>query len=304
MAQRPAETLIEWTKPARAAVRAALVKLGRALAPQVVNRARRPDQPEAPASLHVLLSSKSWRIGLLAIHSFEYFTGKRWQLFIHEDGTIDEAAKAELLSRLPGAHWVGRTEADARVAEMLAPFPACQRRRAQNTYSLKFFDSLAFAPGSHYVVLDGDVLFYATPPEIITWVDTQAHECWFNWEEKEAYGAPRNQMEEALGFPLWGNVNSGLSLVYKNAISLEISERFLTICEAREWNQHVVEQALFAVSASAFNRGGSLPPKYEISKRIFHHPDAVCRHYVGPFKEDLLFVEGPANLLFRMTLAG
>jgi hypothetical protein len=84
---------------------------------------------------------------------------------------------------------------------------------------------------------------------------------------------------------------------------LEISERFLTICEEKGWNQHVIEQALFAVSASAFNRGGSLPSKYEISKRILHHPEAVCRHYVGPFKEDLLFVEGPINLLFRMTLS-
>lgn len=301
MGNRTKDTLIDLTKKPRAAARAALVQVGRALAPLVVATARRPVGPVAPASLHVLLSAKSWRIGLLAIHSFEFFTGKRWNLFVHEDGSISEAEKKEILTSLPGVHWVSRAEADARVNEMLTRYPACARRRLQNTYTLKFFDSLAFAPGSHYVVLDGDVLFYRKPQEIIDWVEGLARECWFNFEAKEAYGAPRSEIEEALGFPMWGNVNSGLSLVVKEAMSLDLSERFLTICESRNWTQHVIEQALFAVNASAFNQGGSLPPKYEISKRIFRHPDAVCRHYVGPFKEDLLFVEGPVNLIWRMS---
>lgn len=301
MGKSPIQFLGDLTKPTRQAVRTALVQLGRTLAPVVVAGSRRPETEKTPISLHVLLSAKSWRIGMMAILSFEHFTARRWNLFIHEDGSISEADRTQILTRLPGARWVSRSEADEAVAKMLAPFPALQRRRDQNIYTLKFFDSLAFAPGSHYVVLDGDVLFYARPEEIITWAENFAPECWFNWEEKEAYGAPREQIEEALGFPVWKNVNSGLSLVYKNAMSLEGSERFILACEARGWHQHVVEQALFAVNASVHNQGGSLPRRYEISKRIFRRPSSVCRHYVGPFKEDLLFVEGPLSLLWLMS---
>jgi len=288
----------------RKSVRGGLCALGRDfLAPVVAGYARRPETAEIPITVHLLLSRPSWKMGLLAFHSFEHFTGRRWRLFIHDDGSLDGAARAALNASLPGARWVDRAEADQRVLKLLKNHPACRRHRAGNIYSLKFFDSLAFAPESHYVVLDADVLFYAPAREITAWADARPAECWFNQEEKESYGAPRAEIEEGLGIPLWQRVNSGLSLVCRRAMSLEWSEKFLSLCEQRGWNQHVLEQALFAVSASAFGQGGVLPTTYEISTRILHRRGSVCRHYVGPFKNDILYVEGPANLLLKMIVA-
>ncbi len=293
------------TAPIRKAARNALCALGRdVLAPVVASQARRRQGPEGPVSVHLLLSHASWRLALISYHSFEYFTRRRWNLFIHDDGSLDAAAISALQAGLPGARWVRRAEADSKVFAMLDGYPACRRLRTDNLYSLKLFDSYAFAAGSHYIVLDADVLFYDHPPEIIAWADERPRECWFNQEEKDSYGAPPSEIEAELGIRLWKGVNSGLCLFFREAFSLEWSERYLLVCERREWNNHLKEQALFAVNGSIFNQGGLLSQRYEISTRILHRSNSICRHYVGPFKKDILFVEGPANLLFKMTLPG
>ena len=37
--------------------------------------------------MHMLVSSETWDAGILAAISFENFSGRRWPLFIHEDGS-------------------------------------------------------------------------------------------------------------------------------------------------------------------------------------------------------------------------
>jgi lysophospholipase L1-like esterase len=52
--------------------------------------------------------------------------------------------------------------------------------------------------------------------------------------------------------------------------------------------------------SSAWGRGGALPPTYEINWGYLRSPGAVCRHYVGAFKHDLLYIEGATVLFFRL----
>jgi len=42
-------------------------------------------------------------------------------------------------------------------------------------------------------------------------------------------------------------------------------------------------------------KGKHLPGEYEISWNRFRRHGAVCRHYVGPVKEDLFFLEGAVS---------
>ena len=51
--------------------------------------------------------------------------------------------------------------------------------------------------------------------------------------------------------------------------------------------------------ASAWNRGGALPRTYEISWGFFRQKKSIARHYIGAFKHDVLYIEGPITLLAK-----
>lgn len=287
----------------RQSARAVLRWLGRAvISPIVVASARRPAGEESPVSVHLLVSSKTWRMGLLAVFSLEYFSGRRWRIFIHEDGSVNGKAEACIRRKLPGVRFVSREEADAAAQKLLADHPACLRNRSRHNLFLKFFDPIAFAPGDKYLILDADLFFYRRPDFLIQWATGGEKTCHYNRDYKEVYALPRELIEPALGVRLWKCFNSGLVCVSKEAIDLNLAERLLTNFETSAPHPQFFEQTLYALCASAHDRGGPLPPEYEITWNIFRRPDSVCRHYVGPAKFDHLYFEGPATLFWLMTL--
>ncbi len=291
------------TSSIRQAVRAFLRFLGRCLVfPIVMAAARRPDGPEIPVSVHLLVSSKTWRMGVLAALSLEYFSGKRWKLFIHEDGTVDRRSRGRIEARLPGVRFVTRQEADKAAEQLLKNHPACLRNRSRHNLFLKFFDPVAFAPGDKFLILDADLFFYRRPEFLLKWVEGGERACYYNRDVKEVYCLPRETIENVIGVRLWECFNSGLLCICREAIDMDLGERLLSAFETTAHHPQFFEQTLYALCASAFNRGGPLPAQYEITWNIFRRRDSVCRHYVGPAKFDHLYLEGPVTLLFLMVL--
>jgi len=287
----------------RQSVRAFLRIIGwRMIAPLVIAAGRRPGGPEIPVSVHILVSSKTWRMGLMAVLSLEYFSGKRWKIFVHEDGSVDERARARIEAKLPGVRFVPRAEADKAAGQLLSAHPACLRNRSRHNLFLKFFDPIAFAPSDKYLILDADLFFYRRPDLLLDWAGSGERACYYNEDIKEVYCLPRGQIESALGIRLWERFNSGLLCICGEAISLDLSEKLLATFEGTAWHPQFFEQTLYALNASAFGRGGPLPPQYEITWNILRRRDAICRHYVGPAKYDHLYFEGPATLFVLMTL--
>jgi hypothetical protein len=274
------------------------------LSPMVMGFGRRPSGPECHVPVHMLVSSKTWQMGVLALLSFEYFTGRRWRIFLHEDGSIDDRIRRLVERKLPGVRFVPRKEADERVAVLLRDHPACLRNRGRHNLFLKYFDPLAFAGSDRYIVLDSDLFFFARPAEILQWVDEAQDATYYNQDTKEVYALGRAPIEKVMGFSLWDRFNSGLVLIPRASVSLDLAEKLLSTFEASAPHPQFFEQTLHALQASAYGKGGPLPPTYEISWTLWRQPGSVCRHYVGPFKFDNLYIEGPATLLLRMTLPG
>jgi hypothetical protein len=287
----------------RKSVRSLLRSVGRVMiAPVVVAAARRPDGDELPVSVHLLVSSKTWKMGLLAALSLEHFSGRRWKIFIHEDGSVDAKARSQIKAKVPGVRFVSRKEADEVTEKLLAAYPACRRNRGRHNLFLKFFDPIAFAPGHKYLILDADLFFYRRPDLLLDWAEGDERACYYNRDYKEVYALPREDIERVTGVRLWECFNSGLVCICRDAINLDLGERLLTVFESEAPHPQFFEQTLYALCASAFNRGGPLPPEYEITWNTFRRPDSICRHYVGPAKFDHLYFEGPATLFWLMTL--
>ena len=287
----------------RKSIRSLLRFLGRVvIAPIVVAAARRPAGEELPVSVHLLVSSKTWRMGLLSVFSLEYFSGRRWKIFLHEDGTVDAKARSRIEAKIPGVRFVSRKEADEATEKLLAPYPACQRNRSRHNLFLKFFDPIAFAPGDKYLILDSDLFFYRRPDLLLDWALGDEKACYYNKDVKEVYALPRDDIERVMGVRLWESFNSGLLCICREAISLELAEKLLEAFEGKAPHPQFFEQTLYALCASAHDLGGPLPPEYEITWNIFRRSDSICRHYVGPAKFDHLYFEGPATLFWLMTL--
>jgi len=253
--------------------------------------------------VHMLVSSQTWDAGIMAAISFEHFSGRRWPLFIHEDGSVSEAQREVIERILPGVRFVPRAEAEARIPHHLSGHPKCLSNRRRYNLFLKFLDFPAYAPYDRFVVLDSDVIFFKRPGEILDWVDAGREECWFNEDTTEKYCIPRPQIEEALQMKIWERVNTGICLMPKSAISLELSERLIAAFENNAHHPQFFEQTLYAVMASALNRGGMLPPTYNINWGYLRAPGSVCRHYVGAFKHDLLYIEGAPSLLALLAIS-
>lgn len=275
-------------------VRRGVIRAGKDyFAPRAVSR--REDLPTdvSGVSLHMVVGSSMLPMGLLALRSFEFHTQRRWSPLIHEDGTFTGEDRAMLRRHFPDAQIIERQRADDEVAAALEPFPACRANRSKHNWFLKVFDTRHYAPGERYILLDSDIVFFRRPDAVLQWADSGSNEMWIMEDEREKYSQPRAQIEEAMGIGMVERANSGLDLMPEKAADLAIAERFLAQCSSQANQYEFLEQTIFGLWVSAWGRGGLLPrDEYEISWSTFRGPRAVCRHYIGPAKNDALYVEG------------
>ena len=250
----------------------------------------------------MVVSRDTFLMGMLALRSLEFASGRAWSPILHEDGSFHESDVLEFRSLFPDASIIRRSEADGTLNEALKSFPACRAHRMNHNWFLKVFDTRHYAKHDRYIVLDSDIVFFRSPAFVLRWMEERADTCWFMEDTKEKYACPREQIEKALGFALWGRVNSGLDLMPRAAADLALAEAFLERCAPIAKEYKFLEQSLFAVFGSAWGRGGLLPPEYEISHANFRRRGAVCRHYIASSKNDGLFIEGASAFWFQSAL--
>lgn len=274
--------------------RRGLIAAGRKFfAPRAVGRREELPHDVSGVSLHMVVGHEMLPMGMLALRSFEFHTRCRWSPWIHDDGTLT-AADEEVLSRhFPDSNLVWRSRADEEVPEGLEQFPSCREHRLRHHWFLKVFDTRHYAPGARYIILDSDIVFFRRPNVVLDWVDGGSDEMWVMEDDREKYSHPREEIASALGVAMLERANSGLDLVPKAAADLGLADRFLATRAASARQYAFLEQTIFGIWVSAWQRGGLLPrEEYEISWNTFRGPRAVCRHYIGPAKNDALFVEG------------
>jgi len=249
-------------------------------------------------SLHMVLSHSGVTMGQLTLRSLEHHSGYLWSPCLHDDGTLTDADVWELERNFPDARVIRRADAERELAEALRDYPHCLENRVKHPWFLKVFDTWHFAQGNRYVVLDSDIVFFRRPDFVLDWIGSCDETFWFMEDTKEKYSSDRAGLEAAMGFSIWQRVNSGLDLMVKSGVEMSLAETFLERCAPLAREFHFLEQTFFAVAGSRWGKGGTLPREYEISWTNFRRKSAVCRHYVGDFKNDALFIEGAS--VFRM----
>jgi lysophospholipase L1-like esterase len=287
-------------KKLRALCRRILAWVGRGLGSLTIFFWSRPKRCEFPVPVHMLVSAVSWHCGLLAAISLEYHSQKNWRFVIHDDGTVTKSQRRIILKALSGSRFISREEAEDKMAKELQAYPHCREHRSKHNFFLKFFDSLAFVEHPKFFLLDSDVLFFKRPEEIIKWVEADSAEVFYNKDSQEKYSSPRSEIEAVYKVNLFEKFNSGLVLMQTEAMKLDLAESFLGVFEKTAHHPQFFEQTLYCLMSSVWGRGGGLPQNYEISWGYLRQRKSVCRHYVGAFKHDLLYIEGATSLFLKL----
>jgi hypothetical protein len=248
---------------------------------------RNPHADATPQDIpvHVLTGREDWLLACWMLASWFHTTQRNWRVIIHDDGQLPPEARPAIEKIAPGVEWIGAAEADRAVLDALEGHPACRKYRLTHPLARKIFDIPTLTAGNRFIILDSDVLFFRKPEAILRWCEGGAGECWFNEDLKESLPIPPEEAREKLGIDVWPRVNSGLCLMERAAIDLDLCERALRETSLLNGHIWVIEQSLFAICASARGRGGLLPPEYEVSLGSHARPGAVARHYVGAVRQ-------------------
>lgn len=250
---------------------------------------------DGQVEIHVLTSTDDWLNLLWALKSFYFFGGRHYPLVIHEDGSLPSGARQDLQAHFPGARLIAKAEADAHMATQLALLPRCARYRALHPLALKALDFSVYLSRPRLLILDSDVLFFAAPEELLRRLEDPFYElnC-FNADIAPALNITAEEAQRRFGIALVDRANSGLAILHREALSLQLMEEFLG--HDSHWAGHVwrIEQTLLALMAS--KHGAELLPRdYRVS--LGGGIDGcVAKHYVGAVRH-LMYREGMAYLV-------
>ncbi|MBL8227497.1 MAG: hypothetical protein JNL98_03435 [Bryobacterales bacterium] len=261
--------------------------------PRILETAPIPDTTDRLCEIHVLTSKDDWLNLIWTLKTFYHYSGRRYRLAIHDDGTLPPEAVAHLRRHFPGATLIRRAEADARAAQMLGAWPRCLEFRGRNTLSLKVFDFLASLTTDRMLLLDSDILFFDTPAELLRRIEDPAYRRnTVNADIDTAYTVDIETARREYGIDLIERFNSGLGLIHKASLRLDWIEELLTYSgiHGHFWR---IEQTIFALLSSRYGVE-LLPETYRVNlgKGLRGLP---CRHYVGAIRH-LMYAEGMRDL--------
>ena len=250
--------------------------------------------------MHVLTSASDWLNLVWTLKSFYFYSGRKYSLCIHDDGTLGSDETSVLKEQFPGARLVSRIESDRTLEAALAPYPRCLEFRRSNPLSPKVFDFVHYLDAPRLLLVDSDVLFFREPAELLRRIDDRAYKLnTVNTDVGNGYTVEPEAVKRLLNLEMPRRFNSGLGLIHRESMRLDWIEEFLGLpgIIGHFWR---IEQTIYALSSARFGVE-LLPDEYTV--RLERGIDGKpCRHYVGAIRH-LMYGEGIRQLVRQRFLA-
>jgi hypothetical protein len=259
---------------------AGMIRAAAQLTPQSIAPAK--DWPE----LHFLTGKKFWDQTAFCLQTFQAHAGHAAQAIFHDDGSADEATRAQLTRLFPTARWRRAAEIEDSLDAVLpaAKFPVLRERRTHYPNLRKLTDVHAGAHGWR-LVLDSDMLFFRRPDFLLAWLaapDRPLHMV----DVQDSYGYSPALLESLAGAPLPPRVNVGLCGLRSDALDWEKLEFWCRRLIEAEGTSYYLEQALVAMLLAVHD--GAVAPAEDYlllpSADECRAPHAVMHHYVAQSK--------------------
>jgi hypothetical protein len=243
--------------------------------------------------IHVLTSQQDWLNLIWALKSFYAASGRKYELCIHDDGSLEPSSREQLQKHFPDARLIDREAADREVLPALENFPRCRAFRETNHLSPKLFDFRHFLRADRMLLLDSDVLFFENPAELLRRIEDPTYlRNSVNADIQSGYTVDPVAAGERFGMTIPERFNSGLGVIHGDSLRLEWIEEFLDFpgILGHFWR---IEQTLFALCSARFGVE-LLPDEYRVSLARGVE-GCVAKHYVGAVRH-LMYGEGIRKL--------
>jgi hypothetical protein len=243
--------------------------------------------------VHLLCHRGDSLCAIWALKTLYQTSGVRWPAVIHVQGDCTAAMRRYFRAHVPDARVLMQGVADARVQQVLGnQYPRLVDARRQSPFMMKLIDPVLMSDAERIVILDSDVLFFREPRELCEHVEHAPGDSWlFQRDPVSTYNVTADVASSALGIRLPERVNSGIAVVPRGLVDLDLCERLLEhpdVCRPSGW----IEQTLYALCAGARGNVNFLSPSYVVSlERGLDYDRFTARHYAGPSRP-LLTEEG------------
>ena len=204
---------------------------------------------------------------------------------IHDDGSLTDNDREQLLTKLPVHNIISRRQADAIVNERLGRYPLCARYRRQYVYGLKLFDTPLLAPGEDLAFCDSDIFFMRPFTGLFAWPDEETG-CLLMQDYQNAYAFRPWHLLNQSQIKIPARLNCGLFFFRRRHHDLDFLEwllgRYEELFAAR---YHWTEQTCWA--ALAWRCSGRMWNERQI--RVVQGEaslteDLVAAHFVTPVR--------------------
>lgn len=250
---------------------------------------------DGTAELHVMTRSADWLDLIWALKSFYIFSGKRYKLAIHDDGSLGQEHREAINRHFPDCRLIDRTEADERICAELAAYPRNLDFRRTNILAPKVFDFISYLDSDRMIIFDSDLMFFSRPTAILDCIEDKDFRFnTFNSDCKHCYTVEPDKIGPLVGHAVLPQINSGFGLIHRDSMRLDWTEEFLGLPGIVDGHFWRIEQTLIALCSSRYG-AKLLPEEYTlrlepgIGKRPF-------RHYVGEIRH-LFYREGIRHLV-------
>jgi hypothetical protein len=248
---------------------------------------------DARCDIHVLTSREDWLNLIWTLKSFYAASGRNYKLCIHDDGTLDQAAKREVSRQFPDARLIDSETANREVLLKLEAYPRCRTFRQTNLLAKKVFDFRHYLQSERLLLLDSDVLFFSAPSELLHRLEAPEYvRNSVNADVASALTVDSRDVRNLLGLELPERFNSGLGVIHGQSLRLDWIEEFLGLPGVlnHSWR---IEQTLLALCSARWGVE-LLPNEYCVSLKP-GVGGCVAKHYVGAVRH-LMYSEGIAQL--------
>lgn len=116
--------------------------------------------PMNPITIRTMMGAKNIELSIQCLGSILKFCRHPVEILVHEDGTLDAAARAKLVAALRHVRFQDRAESNELMAEQLRGHPRCLAFRAKHIMAMQVLDvPMLTPPGQRVVYTDTDILY-------------------------------------------------------------------------------------------------------------------------------------------------
>jgi len=176
--------------------------------------------------LRTLLCHRDVPLALRCINSAIKFSAEKFQLVIHDDGSLTLDDCAVLVDMFPEVRFISRPQSDEAMSDKLSNYPNALAFRNESVWGLKLLDIVLLEPGNCFYI-DSDIAFFKPFKNLFSNHVVNGRCIFLNDTVWNAYSIRPWHLLDQRKLKVASGINTGLTLCDPRVFDLDFVDWFL-----------------------------------------------------------------------------